>query len=108
LEEGGVKFQSHWRKQAAEVISEVLDQCSGWETDGSEGHKAMRARLREAYPFGEKKYYPYKIWLDEIARQTGRKWPIGHKLAWMNSQKRFKGDRVKLAEWERLYGKQAS
>jgi hypothetical protein len=98
-----MKFQSHWRKEAAEVISEVLDLCGDISTE--EDRKAMRARLREAYPFGEKKYYPYKVWLDEIARQTGKKWPIGHKLAWMNQQKRFKTERVKLAEWEKLYGK---
>jgi hypothetical protein len=98
-----LKFQSHWRKTAAEVISEVLDQCGDVVTD--EDRKAMRARLREAYPFGEKKYHPYKIWLDEIARQTGKKWPIGHRLAWENSQMKWKSDRQKLVEWERLYGK---
>ena len=32
-----------------------------------------RKALREAYPAGERKYHPYKVWLDEIARQTGRK-----------------------------------
>jgi hypothetical protein len=29
--------------------------------------------LFDAYPFGERKYTPYKIWLDEIKRQVGTK-----------------------------------
>jgi len=100
-----MKYESHWRKQAAEVISEVLDMCGPLITP--EDEKAARLRLREAYPFGEKKYHPYKIWLDEIARQMGKKWPIGHKRAWENNQKRFRTERQKLQEWEQLYGKRA-
>ena len=104
-----MKFESHWRKQAAEVISGILDLCEaeGGDITTPEGEKAFRARLREAYPFGEKKYYPYKVWLDEIARQTGKKWPLGHKRAWENNQKRVKTQRQKLAEWEQLYGRRA-
>lgn len=97
-----MKYESHWRAQAAEVISEVLDMCGPLNTP--EDEKAARARLREAYPFGEKKYHPYKIWLDEIARQMGKKWPIGHKRAWENNQSFRKSQRKKLEEWERIYG----
>ena len=97
-----MKFESHWRKTSAEIISEVLDKCD-WSTP--EGEKATRARLREAYPFGERKYHPYKIWLDEIARQMGKKWPIGHKRAWENNQALRKSERQRLQEWEALYGK---
>ena len=99
-----MKFQSHWRKTAAEVISEVLDQCGTVDFSSPENYKAVRARLREAYPFGEKKYHPYKIWLDEIQRQLGKKWPVGHKRAWENNQARSKSQRQKLKEWEDLYG----
>jgi hypothetical protein len=98
-----MRFKSHWREQAAEIISEVLDQCGDISTP--ENEKAARLRLREAYPFGERKYYPYKVWLDEIARQMGKKWPIGHKRAWENNRARFKSERQRLAEWERIYGK---
>jgi hypothetical protein len=65
----------------------------------------VKKALFDAYPFGERKYHPYKIWLDEIARQMGKKWPIGHKKAWQNNQQRLKGDVQKLHEWEQLYGK---
>jgi len=33
----------------------------------------IRAALRAAYPFGPRKHHPYKIWLDEIRVQTGRR-----------------------------------
>jgi hypothetical protein len=36
----------------------------------------------------------------------GKKWPIGHKRAWENNQRRIKAQRQKLAEWEKLYGGQ--
>jgi len=101
-----VKYESHWRSTAAEVIAEVLDQCGPLLTP--EDEKACRARLREAYPFGEKKYHPYKVWLDEIARQMGKKWPIGHKRAWENNQRRGKSERKKLEEWNQLYGAKES
>lgn len=101
-----MKFkQSHWRAAAAEVISEVLNQCGDIDITDPKREKAILARLREAYPFGEKKYHPYKIWLDEIARQMGKKWPIGHKRAWKNNQARQKSQLQKLKEWEKLYGK---
>ena len=36
-------------------------------------NKDVNKALREAYPFGERKHHPYKIWLDEIKRQKGIK-----------------------------------
>lgn len=56
---------SRWREIAKPIIAEVLAK----HPPGKERKKA----LREAYPFGERKYHPYKIWLDEIAKQEGRK-----------------------------------
>jgi len=61
--------ESSWRDIAAPIIRQVL--ALGLET------KAQRKALHAAYPFGERKYHPYKIWLDEISRQTGRKPKLG-------------------------------
>jgi len=60
---------SYWREYAKPIIASVIVQypLSG---------KEQRRALRDAYPFGERRYHPYKIWLDEIARQTGRKPPL--------------------------------
>lgn len=41
--------------------------------------KERRKALREAYPSGERGHWPYRVWCDEIARQTGKKPPLGIK-----------------------------
>lgn len=56
-----------WRDYAAPIIAKVLKENRG------KPEKEVRKALKEAYPFGERKYHPYKIWLDEIKIQTGRK-----------------------------------
>lgn len=60
-------MKSHWREQARDVIRKVLTENEG------KSDKEIRKALREAYPFGERQYHPYKIWLDEVALQTGKK-----------------------------------
>ncbi|MEZ4865332.1 MAG: hypothetical protein R3C14_28745 [Caldilineaceae bacterium] len=37
---------------------------------GVEG-AALRALISQAYPFGERRYHPYKIWLSEVKRVLG-------------------------------------
>lgn len=60
---------SRWRERAAHVIAETLADCRAKGLD----ERATRKALRDAYPFGERAMHPYKIWLDELARQTGKK-----------------------------------
>lgn len=55
-----------WRSTASHVIRQVLEQTKG------KSAAEIRARLIAAYPFGERRYWPYKVWLSEVARQTGR------------------------------------
>lgn len=63
--------QSNWRNAARPIIARVLEETRG------EPEKIIKARLLEAYPFGQRQYHPYKIWCDEIARQRGKKPPLG-------------------------------
>lgn len=56
---------SSWRDVAAPIIRRVILEV------GRDDEKKLRKALREAYPFGERAYTPYKIWLDEIKRQVG-------------------------------------
>ena len=56
-----------WRQLCAPVIHRVLVEQIFSDP------KKIRKALREAYPFGERKYWPYKVWLDEIKRQRGQK-----------------------------------
>jgi hypothetical protein len=63
-----------WRQYCAPIIKRVIDQC------GTEDMKLLRKKLHAAYPFGERKYHPYKIWCDEIRSQLGLKRATSKKL----------------------------
>lgn len=54
-----------WRDRAKPIIERVLRETAG------QDEALIRAALRAAYPFGQRQYHPYKVWLDEIARQRG-------------------------------------
>lgn len=60
-------MKSQWRVHARKVISKVLEENRDVDA------KTLRAKLRDAYPFGAREHHPYKIWLDEIKVQTKRK-----------------------------------
>jgi hypothetical protein len=60
---------SHWRNSATPIIARVIAEHKG------ESESEIRMALRAAYPFGERKHHPYKIWLDECAVQLGKKLP---------------------------------
>lgn len=54
-----------WRELAAPLIAHVIADTP------SRDLTALRPKLRAAYPWGERKYHPYKIWCAEIRRQLG-------------------------------------
>lgn len=56
-----------WREHARPVIQQVLKDNKG------KSETEIKKALREAYPFGMRAYHPYKIWLDEIKVQLGKK-----------------------------------
>lgn len=53
---------SVWRFTARGIISRVILENKGL------GEKELRALIKDAYPFGARKYHPYKIWLSEQTR----------------------------------------
>lgn len=53
----------NWRKQAAPIIAGVLEATAG------QTEREIRKALTAAYPFGERRYWPYKVWLSEVRRQ---------------------------------------
>lgn len=65
-----------WRDYAAPIIAEVI-QCFGRERIGKDVDLAyVKKAISASYPFGERKYWPYKVWCDEVRRQlrlAGRK-----------------------------------
>lgn len=56
-----------WRDHCRTIISKVIEENKG------KPHKQIITALKWAYPYGERRYHPYKIWLDEIKVQTGKK-----------------------------------
>lgn len=70
-------MSSYWRERAAPIIAKVIAENKGKDL------KEIRKALFYAYPFGERQYHPYKIWLDECAKQLGTKkkthWHLGRK-----------------------------
>lgn len=56
-----------WRAKASPIIAQVLKDNEG------QPEKVVRKALKDAYPFGERSMHPYKIWLDEIKIQLGKR-----------------------------------
>lgn len=56
-----------WRHSARPIIAQVIAANKGKE------EKEIRKALRDAYPWGERKYHPYKIWCDEVRVQLGKR-----------------------------------
>jgi hypothetical protein len=70
-------MKSYWRERAAPIIAKVIEE------NKDKDLKEVRKALFQAYPFGERQYHPYKVWLDECAKQLGTKkkthWHLGRK-----------------------------
>lgn len=56
---------SAWRREAALVIERALDGVDRTDI------RAVRRALRAAYPFGQRRFWPYKAWLLEIRSRLG-------------------------------------
>ncbi len=59
--------ESRWRLAARKAIQKAIAENAG------KSEKEIRKAISEAYPFVERRYHPYKIWLDEVQVQTGKK-----------------------------------
>lgn len=67
---------SHWRDKCRPIIKATIDAWNG------KDEKQLRRALYEAYPFGERAMYPYRVWLNEISVQLGKRktyWHLGRK-----------------------------
>ena len=55
-----------WRERADMVLSDLFDSLPADATDTE-----IDAAVFDAYPFGERRYTPYKIWLQQVKRHKG-------------------------------------
>ena len=60
---GAFSTTGSWRDAARPIIAGVIARV------GTDDLRALRAELRKAFPWGERKYHPYKIWLGEVRVQ---------------------------------------
>lgn len=55
--------QRTWRDISRPIIADVIGRV------GRDDPKKLKKALFEAYPFRERRFWPYKVWLDEIKIQ---------------------------------------
>ncbi|MDD5086073.1 MAG: hypothetical protein PHE61_08620 [Candidatus Omnitrophica bacterium] len=55
-----LRTDSRWRLHARNIIREVAEQ------NKTVSLAEVRKLISQAYPFGERKYHPYKCWLREV------------------------------------------
>lgn len=94
-------MSSYLREIAARVIRDVIRR----KPEAADPQLARREVLkffRNDYPFAKRDGWPYKVWLDEIARQTGHKPPLGARWRGFESQRAMELKR--WADWQRIYG----
>lgn len=63
-------FELTWRHRARRVIVRVLEELGPFRK-----LKTKRKALRAAYPFGPRRGWPYKVWLDEVRVNLGLQKP---------------------------------
>ena len=56
-----------WRQSCSGLIAQVIREHKSLPL------KDIKKALRNAYPFGQRKRHPYKIWCDEVSTQLGTK-----------------------------------
>lgn len=54
-----------WRDHAAPIVAQVIAEHAG------KSEREIRAALREAYPYGERDMWPYRVWCSEVRKQLG-------------------------------------
>ena len=53
-----------------EVVARVIAEVG--REDPERLHRELRRALRDAYPFGPRKYWPYRVWLEEVKKVMWR------------------------------------
>ena len=62
---------SVWSDQAKVVIEKVIQ--SERDNNPDITTAALEAKVRDAYPFGERRHHPYRVWLSEVQKRFPQK-----------------------------------
>lgn len=60
-------MRSTTRDECRPIIARILEANKG------KPEKEIRKALRDGFPWPPRKYHPYKIWLDEVSVQMGKR-----------------------------------
>ena len=63
-----------WREIARPIVRRVIEEHRG------EPPEKIKRALRDAYPFGTRNYYPYRVWLEEVRRELESQYYSGKEL----------------------------
>lgn len=91
----GTGDMGYWRLVADAAIATALLELP----DGAE-ESAVRQAISKAYPFGERKYHPYKVWLERVKVWMGF-WQEGQWQSLAKGTKRMADARAHQLEKER-------
>ncbi|MEA5468003.1 hypothetical protein [Spirulina sp. 06S082] len=61
-----IRRSSRWREDARERIEKVIKLYLNANPKRPVNIKALKKEISNAYPFGARKYYPYRVWLSEV------------------------------------------
>jgi hypothetical protein len=67
----------NWRDKAQRTIAQVR------RDNPTATPEQMDKLLFDAYPFGQRKYHPYKIWLEEVKKAKKLPTPVAIKNFWI-------------------------
>mgnify|MGYP003607948618 CR=1 FL=1 len=56
------KEKNMWKDKAREVIAQVVRDV------GTADETALKQALSKAYPFGERRMHPYKVWCEQVRK----------------------------------------
>ncbi|MBP0020277.1 MAG: hypothetical protein J7647_22320 [Cyanobacteria bacterium SBLK] len=64
-----IRRSSRWREVAQKRIKKVIKLYLKANPERPVNLNALKKEISKAYPFGERKNHPYKIWLSEVKNQ---------------------------------------
>lgn len=64
-----IRRSSRWREVARERIEKFIELYLEAHPERPVNLRALKTEISNAYPFGERKNYPYQVWRSEVKKQ---------------------------------------
>lgn len=63
-----IRRSSNWREQARARIEKVIQLYLEAHPERPVNFRALKQEISRAYPFGARKYHPYRVWCSEVKK----------------------------------------